>query len=253
MRIRPIYTYILIGLCLICSLKNHWDIEHNDKLLMLDAEAIKVGISVDKDQQDVLRLFQETFSIHRNIIEDLSKQLDLSVLDSVCIVTSGYGHGSGVVIGPNLILTAGHCINGSKYIELSGERYDIVHAWQSDKYDIGFIEIDGCLPCVQLGEMPNLLDRVYLVGAPYEKELKLTITKGIISHLNRDIWGKVGLIQTDAEGAPGSSGCPLFDVNGKLLGICITGPTPGGGVSLCEPISHIKEVLDVYMEQRCLD
>lgn len=181
---------------------------------------------------------------------------DIYVLDACVTITDGYGHASGVAVQNNLILTAGHVIdivadnNDVRVIEYFGREYKIISYWRSDKYDIGFLRIDGKLPCLELGAIPELLDEVYLIGAPYSIELSWTITKGIISYVDRDICGREDLLQTDAEGAPGSSGGSLLNTEGKIIGICVTGPNPGGGVVLCEPVSHIQESLDEYLEAR---
>lgn len=180
--------------------------------------------------------------------EDVFADLNLSVLDSCGIITNGMSHGSCVAIRPNLMLTAGHCIGiDGAWIEVDGQQYRILKQWKSEQYDVGLVEIEGELPFVELAERnPGLLNEVFLVGSPYSTVLERTITRGIISHLERNIYDHIGLIQTDAEAAPGSSGCPLFDINEKVIGICIAGPNPGGGVTLCEPVEHIRQALKEY-------
>jgi len=179
----------------------------------------------------------------------LNEKLDLSVLESCGIITNGYGHGSCVAIGPNLILTAGHCIGiQGAWVEIGDVKYEIIEEWTSDEYDIGFARIEGSVPFVVLGDIPELLDEAYLVGSPYDVDFIKSITKGIISNLDRDIQDWEDLIQTDAEGAPGSSGGPLFNESGQVVGICVTGANPGGGVTLCEPVSHIREALAEYLK-----
>lgn len=179
------------------------------------------------------------------------KKLDLRVLDSVVIVKDDYGFGSGVAVQKDLILTAGHCVQDSNMVVIAndGTEYEVISKWKSDKYDIGFIWIDGELPFVQLGVMPELLDACYLVGTPYAQIFQNTITQGIISHLDRDWLSWEDMIQTDAEGARGSSGSPLFNIYGCVVGICVAGPQDGGGVTLCENIEHIKESLDEYLRE----
>jgi len=184
----------------------------------------------------------------------LSEKLDLSVLESCGIITNGYGHGSCVAIGSDLILTAGHCIGiPDAWVEIGGVKYEITEEWASNEYDIGFAKIEGNVPYVVLGEIPELLDEAYLVGSPYDVDFIKSITKGIISHLARDIRDWEALIQTDAEAAPGSSGGPLFNESGQVVGICVTGANPGGGVTLCEPVSHIKEALAEYQKKKVVD
>jgi len=186
---------------------------------------------------------------HKGRIDDLAKVLDLSVLDSCGIITDGLGFGSCVAVGPDLILTAGHCEwYVEHWIEIGGVRYEIIEEWASESCDVRFIKIEGVLPYMELGQMPELLDEVYLVGSPYDTAFSISITKGVISHLDRDIWGWEDLIQTDAEGAPGSSGCPLFNESGQVIGICVSGATPGGGVTLCESVDNIRLALAEYLE-----
>lgn len=175
-------------------------------------------------------------------------------LDSIVVVAGSEGYGSGVVIDSNLILTAGHVIdtNDLYVVDYLDREYKVISKWRSNKYDIGLIEINNgeLLPAANLGKMPYLIDNCYLIGAPYSRSFVLTITKGIISYVGRDwyIWND--LIQTDAKGAHGSSGCPLLDVRGNVIGICVAGSTNGGGVTLCEPITHIREVLDEYLREK---
>ena len=191
---------------------------------------------------------QQATNRHEACLRALTRTLDLpSILPACGIITNGQGHGSCVAIDSDLILTAGHCIgHEGSWVEIGGVKYDILDEWRSEQYDIGFVRIDDQVPYLQLGEMPKLLDTVYFVGSPYEICFVNTITKGIISHLDRDVYDRIDLIQTDAEGAPGSSGCALVDIQGHIIGICVAGPNPGGGVTLCEPVSHILEALEEY-------
>jgi S1-C subfamily serine protease len=180
-------------------------------------------------------------------ISDFNK-LSSNILGSCVTVYGMNGYGSGVYIRSNLVLTAGHCteqfLTGLSTKEK--ENIKILKSWRSASFDVGFLEVDTKRTPVPLGDMPKLLDTTYLVGTPYCKELNNTITKGIVSSVYRDISYFIGLIQTDAEGAPGSSGSPLLNANFEIIGICVSGPNPGGGVTLCEPVSHIRLALKEY-------
>jgi len=186
-------------------------------------------------------------------LPEYSNPFPTEVLKYCGIITDGHGCGSVVVIGPDLLLTAGHCIGyPDMYVEINGQRYEIVEDWADPEEDVGFLRIDpngALLVPIQLGPMPELLDTVYLVGSPYGPDFANTITKGVVSHLDRDIYGRDDLVQTDAEGAPGSSGGPLFDEQGRIVGICVIGPNPGGGVTLCEPVIDIRAALGRFQHR----
>ena len=191
------------------------------------------------------------------MLVDTQKDINLyeNMVDaSVLIYNNTDGFGCGVFIKDNVVLTAGHVINASvDYIEFSdGTVLPVDDFYIDDKEDIGFIFVDADeLHISKISQLQNKLgDAVYLVGSPYSKDFKFTITKGILSHLGRDIWGEYDwhdLLQTDAEGAPGSSGSPLYNSNGEVIGIVVTGPNPGGGVTLCE---DAKSILEAY--ERCV-
>jgi S1-C subfamily serine protease len=216
----------------------------------LEEQFITQDLYIYKDVANLYSLYGEVqVQIkHSSAYTHQHKTLDLSVLDSCGIITNGQGHGSCVAIRSNLMLTAGHCIGiDGTWIEVGGQQYRILKQWKSKQYDVGFVEIEGELPFVELaGRDPELLDEVFLVGSPYNVLFERSITKGVISHLERHIYDHVGLIQTDAEGAPGSSGCPLFCERDRIIGICVAGPNPGGGVVLCEPVEHIRQALEEY-------
>ena len=69
-------------------------------------------------------------------------------------------------------------------------------------------------------------DTVFTVGSPEGKQYRGTVTKGIISGLNREVTTSYGneeyimnVMQTDAAINPGNSGGPLVNINGEVIGI----------------------------------
>ena len=89
-------------------------------------------------------------------------------------------------------------------------------------------------------------------------ELDNTVTKGIVSGLNRDLsypdldgcTGKKvntdGLIQTDAAINKGNSGGPLFDSSGRLVGMNTFGTVEGENIGLAIPSTVIQSALESY-------
>ena len=190
-------------------------------------------------------------------IKKLEINLYQNMVNASVVMYSGSGGGSGVFIEDNVILAAAHVLEdmgASCKIELQdGTIYESSGFYIDSEEDIGFVFVDANEPHIaQVSSIPmSLGDIVYLVGAPFNKFFKFTLTKGIISHLDRDLpemdW--MDLLQTDAEGGPGSSGGPLYNSDGNLVGIYVGHCNPGGiGISLCE---SAKSILEAY--QRCKD
>ena len=166
------------------------------------------------------------------------------------------GHGSGIFIEDDVILTAAHCLESIKIIIIELSDGTILKSrdfYIDDEEDVGFIFVTAdelCIAKVALSRS-SLGDIVYLVGRPFDDLFSFSLTKGILSHLDRDIpeWNWEDLLQTDAEGGPGSSGGPLYNAEGDVIGIYVGHAHNGGiGISLCE---SAKSILEAY--ERCLD
>lgn len=93
--------------------------------------------------------------------------------------------------------------------------------------------------------------KAYAIGNPYG--LSLTMTKGIISALNRSIKSAGGgeiqdVIQTDAPINPGNSGGPLLDKAGRLIGVntAIASAVPNGGnvgIGFAIPVDTVNQIV----------
>ena len=90
---------------------------------------------------------------------------------------------------------------------------------------------------------------VFAIGNPFG--LDWTLTKGIISALDRSLAGETGLsiehlIQTDAAINPGNSGGPLLDTAGRLIGINTAIYSPSGasaGIGFAVPVDTVNRVV----------
>jgi S1-C subfamily serine protease len=109
------------------------------------------------------------------------------------------------------------------------------------------IEVKETLPTIRLGDSDSLEvgEWVMAVGNPFG--LDNSVSSGIVSGKGRYIGEAYDrLIQTDAPLNPASSGGPLINLNGQVVGInkAIVSETGGSvGISFATPISLIKEIL----------
>ena len=119
------------------------------------------------------------------------------------------------------------------------------------KTDLALLKIDAPkpLPFVEWGDSDKsrIGDWVLAIGNPFG--LGGTVTAGIVSARQRDI--NAGpyddFIQTDAANNRGNSGGPMFDVDGKVIGIntAIFSPSGGSiGIGFALPSSLAKGVID---------
>jgi S1-C subfamily serine protease len=92
-----------------------------------------------------------------------------------------------------------------------------------------------------------IAEPVIAIGNPYGQSL--TVSRGIISGLHRDIPSVQGLrfanlIQTDASINPGNSGGPLLNINGQLIGINTVMNAQAENIGFAIPVDRVRQVLE---------
>jgi putative serine protease PepD len=172
------------------------------------------------------------------------------VAPSVVIVRTGRDLGTGVIVADNgTILTANHVVAGGGTITVTfadGTRTNAIVAAANPKLDIAAL-IPARLPQVvvpaTLGGGADVGASVVAIGNPLG--LIDSVSTGVISGLDRTADtndGKFsGLIQFDASVNPGSSGGPLLDTRGLVIGIVVSIAAPDGkdafaGIGFAVPI-----------------
>ncbi len=147
--------------------------------------------------------------------------------------------GSGFIYKKGLkkayVLTNEHVIDGPQ-IEITntkGETTEGTVLGKDKNLDIAVIEIDSkyAPKAVKIGNSNTVEigEDIFVIGSPISKEYAGTVTRGILSGKNRTVPTNVGNdegmlfdgLQFDASINPGSSGAPLFNRNGEVIGICI--------------------------------
>lgn len=165
--------------------------------------------------------------------------------------------GTGFIISPDgYILTNNHVVNGADevMVKLSDGREVKGEIKGSDeKVDLALIKISEKerLPFAELGDSDSLEvgEWVMAIGNPFG--LSHTVTAGIISAKGRVIGSGPydDFIQTDASINPGNSGGPLFNAEGRVIGIntaIIAGG--GGGIGFAIPITMAKSIVNQLRE-----
>ena len=167
--------------------------------------------------------------------------------------------GSGFIITPTgIVITNGHVVENADLITVTlgdGREFDADIVAVDEETDIAVLqmETDERLPHVEFGDSDKARvgEWVVAIGNPFG--LGGSVSVGIISGRNRDI--SAGLyddfIQTDAAINRGNSGGPLFDMNGRVIGIntVIYSQTGGSvGVGFAVPADLASGVVDQLLE-----
>jgi serine protease Do len=167
--------------------------------------------------------------------------------------------GSGFVIDPSgIIVTNNHVIADANEITViftDGQKLKAELIGKDAKVDVAVLRVkpDKPLKAVTFGdsEKARVGDWVMAVGNPFG--LGGTVTAGIISARNRNIDSGPydNYIQTDAAINKGNSGGPLFDMDGKVIGIntAILSPSGGSiGIGFATPAATVLPVINQLRE-----
>ena len=161
--------------------------------------------------------FERFFGIPRNYPQPQEPQTREAV-----------SYGSGFIFKEGYVLTNFHVIDEATEIIVSlndRREYSAEVVGIDPLSDLAVLKISGKnLPKVSIGDSENLKvgDWVVAIGSPFSFDF--SVTAGIVSAKGRSIQNQnignyVPFIQTDVAINPGNSGGPLFDLDGKVVGI----------------------------------
>ena len=169
------------------------------------------------------------------------------------------GVGSGFVIDKaGHVVTSLHVVEGAETITVSFSNRDRVKArlvGADPATDLAVLQLDTpsrALTPLILGESDRLAvgDPVVAIGNPFG--LDRTVTAGIVSALARPLTAPNGaeledVIQTDAALNEGSSGGPLIDSSGTVVGVAtaVAGDEEGArpGIGFAVPVNTVRTVV----------
>lgn len=167
----------------------------------------------------------------------------------------GLSSGTGCVINKSgIILTSSHVVNNSSFIEVTtskGETYkaEILEIEEEQK-DLALLKIQPKkpLPTIKLGDssIVKVGQKVLAIGNPFG--FNGTLTTGIISRIDYER----NKIQTDAAINPGSSGGPILNAKGEVIGISQSIFNPDNnksniGIGFAVPANEVKKLIKAYI------
>jgi serine protease Do len=158
--------------------------------------------------------------------------------------------GAGVLLaGRGLVLTSFHFVRDASGLVVhlaDGRTYEAQLVGRDAPTDLALLRLRNApqsLPVARLGDSRRLHtgDWVLAVGNPFG--LSSSVSLGIVSALARRLGGPYDdFLQTDAAINPGSSGGPLFDMEGQVVGIATAVPV-AAGIGFAVPSAIVLELL----------
>ena len=176
---------------------------------------------------------------------------------------SGYNWGTGVILSEDgLILTNTHVIADCDRATVTLPDDSVCEAklvGADSISDIAVLKIEakGLTPAV-FGDSSVLEvgDSVAAIGNPLGEEFRLTLTRGIISAIERGISYKghsMSLLQTDTAINEGNSGGPLLNMYGQVIGITnmkmMSSYSSIEGIGFAIPSATVVRIINVIVKE----
>jgi S1-C subfamily serine protease len=152
--------------------------------------------------------------------------------------------GSGFVLKPGFIVSNFHVVDGSGsgFVKVVGDRgkYKILGVAAKDELrDLVILSVEGlAVDGAVLSQRPNVDvgETVFAIGNP--RGLEGTFSQGIVSSV-RD-FDDLTLLQITAPISPGSSGGPIVDEKGEIVGVAVATFRGGQNLNFAIPVKHVS-------------
>ena len=164
--------------------------------------------------------------------------------------------GTGFFFSNKYILTNYHVVKnraeGIMATSFNKNEYkDIEVVFQDEKADVAILEIksefkDGYLNFST--KKINIGQQAFLIGNP--NRLKFTITNGIVGKLETAGEDDVSQIQINAQSYPGSSGSPILDDSGEVIGIFHSSDLDAKDFKFGTSITTIKKLIKKFEDNK---
>ncbi|GAC41366.1 S1C family serine protease [Paenibacillus popilliae] len=179
----------------------------------------------------------QMYSYMPNDVSAVIQKVGPSVISILCIVEGSeegkdYRLGSGFVVREDgWIVTNAHVVKGASNLQVvtsDGTAYSVQKWYADEAIDLAMLQIkaSGLKPVTFMKQAPQVGDPVVALGTPGSFRLRNSATLGIVNGIGRSYTGEppswsydYKKIQTDAALNPGSSGGPLFNMKGEVIGV----------------------------------
>ena len=171
--------------------------------------------------------------------------------------------GSGAIIDPTgIVVTNEHVISKASKIAVTlsdKSQYQASLISSDADNDLAVLKIEGdrTFPFIEVGTSSDLMigETVIALGNPFG--FTGSVSVGVLSATDRTVSteGRVvfeNLIQTDAAINPGSSGGPLVNINGEMIGVNVAVMAEAQGIGFALPVDRVRNVLAGLLNAKML-
>jgi len=217
----------------------------------------------DAEEDEAVRVFKQSRESVVNVDTVVRvRQLDMRVAEQQTGTGSGFlwDDEGRVVTNFHVVRDAAASRGTLRVVLADRSAYDATLVGAAPEYDLAVLQIAAPrdkLKKIRVGRSGDLEvgHKVYAIGNPYG--LSLSMTKGIVSALDREIDSQTdrtitGVIQTDAPINPGNSGGPLLDKDGRLVGVNTAIKSPSGGnvgIGFAIPVDTVNPVVTELIQR----
>jgi hypothetical protein len=199
-----------------------------------------------KIKQTIIFLLLFPLTIFGQTATEIAKSGIKSTVSVVALdkILQPLGFGSGFIIDDETIVTNIHVIEGchSAYVLLNGQekKFSVNGYIAIDKAnDLVILKVAGLFGSkLNLGNetFPEIGEKIYAVGNP--KGFNGTFSEGIISGI-REV-GLNQILQITAPISPGSSGGPVLNSSGQIIGIAFASFSDGQNLNFAIPVKYLS-------------
>lgn len=161
---------------------------------------------------------------------DIAAQSGNAIVSVNVLNKDGSTHsGTGFITTPDgLVATAGHVVDDAAFINLTfkngavSEEAVLIEKSDNKQVDLALLKIPNRnLPTIifKNADYVKAGDPITVIGNP--RRLQNTVTNGLVSQIRRISKGVIWL-QISAPISPSSSGSPIFDEDGRVIGIALS-------------------------------
>lgn len=188
-------------------------------------------------------------SLAQDFLPELVKRIKPSAVAIETFDSKGntVSRGSGFFVAVDRVITNRHVIERSNRVEihlLDGKKFPVRGVLAVDgEGDLALLQVDVprslVVPLPLLRTVPQEGESIVVIGNPYG--LEGSVSNGIVSAV-REISGYGKIIQITAPISPGSSGSPVVNMYGQVIGVATLQAAEGQSLNFAVPAERILQL-----------